>query len=80
MKIALTGALRHGKVLLKGQGMNIFRTVTEMVGVTALTGATTAESETALVAGLTYGGIVAIIKAIAIIVEELRKARERRKG
>jgi len=38
------------------------------------------DGDTALIAGLTYGGLMAILKAITTIVKVIREARERRRN
>jgi len=60
--------------------VNILRHVVEAFGVVGATAVADGDTDVALVAGLTYGGLLAIIKAIVAIVREIRKARERRKG
>lgn len=42
-------------------------------------GAAEADSDTALVAGITYGGLVAIAKAIMTIVRVIKEARTRKR-
>lgn len=58
----------------------IFRLLGESGIATAVTAAGTDDADTALVAGFTYGSLLVFAKVVIMIVTEIRKARERRKG
>ena len=77
--VGLTGTIIRGIISRRRKGAALVSsTIVESLAVVGATTAAEGDADVALFAGLTYGGLMAIMRGIMMIVDAIRKARANR--